>query len=179
MPSSASAQITSSGQRAMRVSFNSPRKSGSSSAITAFGMFIGDLHYRLRAPAIGALQPQIRVLAVKSFQPLSDGLYCPVLHHCRREPFAAVGDGKPEPALIRNAVDLDRARVLRSIDPIDDGVIDEGQEHHGRYSRVFDICRHANFKREATMQSDAHDIQIRPCQFGFMSQRRASVANLW
>src|SRR5260221_14101089 len=71
-PSSASATTSNSGQSAANPSFSSPRRSGSSSATTAVGRAMGNLHYNLRAAAARGLECKSRIVAVQRVQAILD-----------------------------------------------------------------------------------------------------------
>src|ERR1700682_3281289 len=72
MPSSASAQTTSSGHTVASVSLSSRRSTASSSAITAFNMLIRDLHHRSGGALFDACQLETCIVTVQRLQPLAD-----------------------------------------------------------------------------------------------------------
>src|SRR5207244_3664789 len=111
MPSSASAQMSSSGQIDISVSLSSASSNGSSSAIRALGALTGDLHRCLGALCFPLAQLQARRVAIQYGDALADLLDAFVAQP-GHESGAAVGDDKSQFAAFDRRADGNRAASL-------------------------------------------------------------------
>src|ERR1700694_2136874 len=91
MPSSASAFMSTSGQSSASASFSSPRKSGSSSAMTAVGRLIGNLDDRLRTVTARWLEYKGSPATVEGVQAALDDVEL-VAFGDRSEALTTIGD---------------------------------------------------------------------------------------
>ena len=129
----------SSGQSAASDSRSSSRRCGSSSAIAAVGWFIGNLQDRLRAAALRRAPG-----GTAASSPYSANRRSPM---SSRSPCSPPGT-KPAPlsVIARRSLpsptprlDPDRAPGVRRLQAVDQGMVDQRQQHHRRHARVREL----------------------------------------